>query len=199
MTVFEITWADYLQAVHEAGCAKPVNNDPRYTDIDVAADEYSDNYPITGVSAVDFKCYISWLNRKSGKTYRFPSSKEWLEAARYAPAKPAYLTISADDQLKDPRYVVNRLWVHRTGLGVPSPDGIYDLEGNAAEFLSDRRADAKARCVKLKYLDCFQLAVIGKYALLPTPSGFVPADYRDIGWANESDPSVPWGFRLVRD
>lgn len=199
MTVFEITWSDYLRSVHEAGCTAPVNEDSRYLDVDVTVDGFADSYPVTGVSPLDFNCYISWLNRKSGHNYRLPSSKEWLEAARYAPAKPGYLTKSPGEPLRDARSAVNRLTVHPTGLGDPSPDGIYDLEGNAGEVLSDRRMGDRSLCAELGYRSCLQLGLTGLYLLRRTEHGFIPADYKEMNWINESTPQAFAGFRLVRN
>jgi formylglycine-generating enzyme required for sulfatase activity len=199
MTIYEITWAEYLPAVREAGCAVPVN-DSKHTSIDISRGDFADNFPVTGVSPTDFRCFISWLNKTSGRRYRLPTSREWLEAARNAPAKPMARAKSHDSQLWDHRYAVRSLRVFPVGGGDPTDDGIYDLEGNAAEFTSDRRVTSNPdRCHEAGFANCYLAGVIGLYGLRLTAAGSVPGDYKKLQWSLEESPNLKFGFRLVRD
>lgn len=94
-----------------------------------------DRLPITGIAWVMIPQYIEWLNAKSGQTYRLPSEAEWEYAARagslssfaYGPVLTvgdARVGDDADGPVEVGRYQPNE-W------------GLYDMHGNAAEWVQD--------------------------------------------------------------
>jgi formylglycine-generating enzyme required for sulfatase activity len=95
--------------------------------------------PVTDLDWDDAKTYLAWLSQKTGKTYRLPSEAEWEYVAR-AGSTTTYPWGRAVDKDKancngctsDPvRKAID------TGSFPPNAFGIYDMAGNAAEWVED--------------------------------------------------------------
>jgi formylglycine-generating enzyme required for sulfatase activity len=95
--------------------------------------------PVTNVDWNDAKTYIAWLSQKTGKTYRLPTESEWEYAARAATtsAYPWGRSLDKDRAncsgcTSDPRNKTIDV-----GSFKPNAFGVYDMAGNAAEWVED--------------------------------------------------------------
>ena len=145
---YETTWAEYLQAVVDAGCASP---QLLFGGLADPADEsLHDRVAVTGVSIEDAECYASWLTNKTGKHYRLPTSSEWEAIAR-AGVTTAYpwgdelgfnnaFVIGAYDwkRFEIPNFLGPRSPSNIQVVGQlrPNANGMYDVIGNATELTS---------------------------------------------------------------
>jgi len=99
--------------------------------------------PVTDLDWDDAKSYVAWLSQKTGKTYRLPSESEWEYVAR-AGTTTTYPWGRAVDKDKanclgctsDP--VKKAIDV---GSFPPNAFGVYDMAGNAAEWVEDCWSD----------------------------------------------------------
>ena len=83
---YEVTWAEYLQAVAEAGCVPP---QLLFGGLANPADKsLHDRVAVTGISIEDAECYASWLTKKTGKHYRLPTSSEWRQSPARVSKRP---------------------------------------------------------------------------------------------------------------
>jgi formylglycine-generating enzyme required for sulfatase activity len=86
-------------------------------------------YPVISVTREAAEAFCIWLSARTGKKYRLPSEAEWMRAAELASAGG-----SARDALA---------WhsgnakgtTHPVGKRQPDTHGLYDLFGNAAEWV----------------------------------------------------------------
>ena len=100
------------------------------------------------VSWNDAKDYVSWISRKTGKTYRLLTEAEWEYAARGAEGR--FLPWAARGQ-EDTVALSERCNMAETGLGEPSAVGLFpkgkstedclDLIGNVWEWTRSRDRD----------------------------------------------------------
>lgn len=118
----------------------------------------TDDDPVVCVSWNDVQQYIEWLNeRLVGKTvhrYRLPTEQEWEYAARAGTATPMYWGNSRQEQCRyenardetaralDPDIPVapcndRFLWTSPVGSFQPNPWGLYDMLGNATQWMSN--------------------------------------------------------------
>ena len=109
-------------------------------------------HPTVCVSWNDAVAYVAWLSRKTGRPYRLPNEAEWEYAAR-AGTTTAYSF--GDDVTKLCDYArfadANSRFPYRSGCGsttfepgalpvgslAPNPWGLYDMHGNAWEWVAD--------------------------------------------------------------
>ncbi|WP_087047522.1 formylglycine-generating enzyme family protein [Caballeronia ptereochthonis] len=118
----------------------------------------TDDDPVVCVSWNDVQQYIEWLNKKlAGKTvhrYRLPTQKEWEYAARAGTTTPTYWGSSRQEQCRyenardetakalGPDYPVapcddHFLWTSPVGSFLPNRWGLYDMLGNATQWMAD--------------------------------------------------------------
>lgn len=95
--------------------------------------------PVTDIHWNDAQAYLTWLSAKTGRRYRFPTEAEWEYAAR-AGAATAYPWGAAVD--RDRANCVgcgerSRRQTLPTGQFPPNAFGLYDMAGNAAEWVAD--------------------------------------------------------------
>jgi formylglycine-generating enzyme required for sulfatase activity len=125
----EVTLAEWDACVADGGCAyAPPNRGPG-----------RESFPVTNVDWNDAQQYIAWLSKRTGKTYRLPSESEWEYAARAGSATTypwgaameksrANCSGCNDRPSQEPE---------RTGSYLPNDFGLYDMAGNAAEWVED--------------------------------------------------------------
>ncbi len=95
--------------------------------------------PVIDVSWDDTKTFLSWLSQKTGKQYRLPSEAEWEYAAR-AGTKTAYWwgrTASNGQANCDDCGGTPLRKTQPAGSFRPNAFGLYDVSGNAAEWVED--------------------------------------------------------------
>lgn len=115
----------------------------------------TDRHPVVCVNWEDARAYVEWLSRKTGKGYRLLNETEWEYAARAGTTSAWYWGDSEANQCRyangadlsakaegttaagfvncDDRYP------HTSPVGSFSPNsfGLYDMAGNAGEWVED--------------------------------------------------------------
>jgi formylglycine-generating enzyme required for sulfatase activity len=150
-------------------------------------------YPAISVTRQAAEAYAKWLSQKTGRVYRLPTEIEWLHVAALAAGSEG-LTPDKRDAIGWHR---DNAAAHSHPVATKAPDrlGLFDLFGNAAEWVMTRDG---------------QLATRGG-SFRDGPDGIGPTSraVQDEYW-NERDPQLPksrwWlsdgpfvGFRLVRE
>ena len=108
---FEITRDQFGEFVRATGHKAPPN---------CAAFPQRPDHPVICVSKADAADYAAWLTKITGHTYRLPSAAQWDYAAR-AGSATAVVPRAADATAP-------------VGLKPANAWGLYDLEGNVAEW-----------------------------------------------------------------
>lgn len=85
------------------------------------------------VSWSDAKEYVSWLARKTSKTYRLLSEAEWEYAAR-AGTTTKY---AFGDTISQQQAQFLAMQTVEVGTFAPNPWGLFDMHGNAWEWVED--------------------------------------------------------------
>ena len=121
-----------------------------------------DDDPVVCVSWDDARAYAEWLSKESGKRYRLPSEAEWEYVARGGTSFPRFwgerdsredlaLSLACDyanvydasafDALRLPypnaRCSDGATWLAPVGRYKPNAFGVYDIIGNAREWVMD--------------------------------------------------------------
>ncbi|WP_162009795.1 formylglycine-generating enzyme family protein [Methylocystis heyeri] len=125
----EITLAEWDACVTEGGCS--------YAPPDRGAGR--ETFPVTNVDWNDARQYVAWLSKKTGKTYRLPSESEWEYAAR-AGSATAYPWGAAMEKNRANCSGCGDRPTHeptQTGFYPANAFGLYDMAGNAAEWVED--------------------------------------------------------------
>jgi len=97
-----------------------------------------DTHPVVAVSWADAKAFCAWASRKTGRDVRLPSEAEWEFACR----------AGSDDRWHfgdDERSLGEYAWyydnarrtTHPVGRKKPNAWGLYDMYGNATEWVAD--------------------------------------------------------------
>lgn len=112
----------------------------------------ADSQPVVGVSWNDAQEFITWLNKRSGKSFRLSTEAEWEYAARSRGKKYKYSWGNggpsgniADETTKRTfsrwqiweGYDDGYLFTAPVGSFGPNELGLYDMTGNAWEWCSD--------------------------------------------------------------
>lgn len=91
------------------------------------------SHPVVCVSREDATAYAAWLSQKTGRAYRLPSEAEFEYAARAGTTTPYWWgsAITHEQANYDGSGTVP------VGSFKPNPFGLYDVHGNAWEWMAD--------------------------------------------------------------
>lgn len=125
----EVTFDEWDACVSEGGC--------EYRPGDRGQGRGS--RPAADLAWTDLKPFLAWLSRKTGKTYRLPTEAEWEYAAR-AGTKTSFYWGNAIE--KDRANCAGcdtqaRNQTVAAGSFPPNHWGLFDMAGNAAEWVED--------------------------------------------------------------
>ena len=118
--------------------------------------EQGDDHPVLNVTWNDAAALANWLSRQEGKKYRLPTEAEWEYAAR-AGSRTRYNSgddpqsllavanmFDADAKINWPQWTAYALQGHDrfaftapVGSFAPNAFGLYDMHGNAWEWVND--------------------------------------------------------------
>jgi formylglycine-generating enzyme required for sulfatase activity len=145
-------------------------------------------YPVISVTRAAAEAFCTWLSAKTGRTYRLPTEAEWVRAAELAsgPGAPPPDAITWHSGNA-------RGTTHPVGKRKPDALGLFDLFGNAAEWVMPADGELVTRG--------------GSFRDPLEATGPTARAEQDYAW-NERDPQLPksswWlsdapfvGFRLV--
>ena len=158
---YELLWREYYLSVTEAGCPAPTN--PAYSSFpDPGPPNPDDRYPITSIRPTDIQCYLSWVSKKTGKTYRLPTEQGWVRIAVLSgvteqdtvenyPRSKAFLRDMSNEFIGmtsaecnslgnnpgDKRESARLCGMAPVGLKGADRLGLYDLIGNLPELIAD--------------------------------------------------------------
>ena len=134
---YEVTFAQWDACVAAKGCTGPAAEDQGWG---------RGTRPVIGVTWDEAKEYAQWLSRKTGKQYRLPTEAEWEYAARArtatafsfgASVSPDQANYNGTTAYGDGPVGANRQQTQPVGSFPPNAFGLYDMHGNAAEWVED--------------------------------------------------------------
>jgi formylglycine-generating enzyme required for sulfatase activity len=135
-------------------------------------------YPAISISHHAAEAFCEWLSIKTGRTYRLPTEAEWTLACRTG-------GINGDN-------IDQRAWhdgnadfqTQPVAKKKPDANGLYDLCGNAAEWVNGPDGEA--------------ITMGGSFNDLPDDLGCTARVPAQESW-NESDPQIPKGKWWLAD
>jgi formylglycine-generating enzyme required for sulfatase activity len=122
ISIREVSFAEWETCLSDGGCGN-------YTPADKGWGR--GKRPVITVSWNDAQAYVKWLSGKTGKTYRLPTEAEWEYAAR-GETSTAYWWGDRYESNRAPRGKTEE-----TGAGDANGFGLYNVTGNAAEWVQD--------------------------------------------------------------
>ena len=130
MSRFEITFDNWEACLIEKGCTH---------------NPHDHNWgrgrqPIMNIDFHMAEGYAKWLSQKTGHTYRLPTEAEWEYGARAGSTTAYWFGDNPDDGMINCRQCTGAVPGHRNapvGQYKPNPFGLYDMHGNAYEWVSD--------------------------------------------------------------
>lgn len=127
---FEVTRDEWLLCL-EAGVCKHEPHDHKWG---------TERMPVINVDHGSVHNYTNWLTQITGKPYRLPSEAEWEYAARAGSKKNYWF----GDDVGDNQVNCRKCGSPWSGIGNapvgsfdPNPWGLYDMHGNAFEWVED--------------------------------------------------------------
>jgi formylglycine-generating enzyme required for sulfatase activity len=125
----EVTFAEWDACVAQGGC--------RFSPDDRGAGRGM--RPATGLSWSDTQDYVLWLSRKTGKTYRLPTESEWEYAARGGTTTSFPWGAGMDKGRANCQGCngATATALADAGSFPPNAFGLFDMSGNAAEWVED--------------------------------------------------------------
>lgn len=129
---YEVTFADWDKCAAAGGCT----GNPEPSDLGVGRGRN----PVVNVSWRDAQEYLAWLTSKTGRAYRLPSDAEWEYAAR-AGTSTAF---APGDTLTSQQANFDNARGRPVAVGSHPANGfgLYDVHGNASEWVQDCWNDA---------------------------------------------------------
>ena len=98
----------------------------------------SETDPVVCVSWVDAQAYARWVSEETGETYRLPTEAEWEYAARGGRESRGYRYAGSHGLSRVGWYNENSGGrTHPVGQKQPNELGLYDMSGNAWEWVQD--------------------------------------------------------------
>jgi formylglycine-generating enzyme required for sulfatase activity len=103
------------------------------------------NRPVIDISWENAQAYVGWLSRRTGKPYRLLSESEWEYVARAGTTtrfsvgdaiSPSQANFDGSDDGSGPSEV-NRQKTMPVGSFPPNGFGLYDMQGNVAQWVED--------------------------------------------------------------
>jgi formylglycine-generating enzyme len=125
---YEVTVREYR--IYTTAANKPFPTAP--------ANGWNDANPIVNVSWNDASAYCQWLDSTSGKKVRLPTEAEWEYAARGG-ANTRHMPYSGSSTIGEVAwyYLNSSNRTYPVGTKLPNELGIYDMSGNAWEWVYD--------------------------------------------------------------
>ena len=103
----------------------------------------NNEHPVICVSHADAAAYAQWLSKRTGLNYRLPTQNEWRGVVGYKAGDACRAGVISCGNKGT-----------AAGSGTPSsPLGIYDLQGNASEWLSDNAGSGRYTLAGLSWRD----------------------------------------------
>jgi serine/threonine-protein kinase PpkA len=103
----------------------------------------SNEHPVVCISHVDAVAYAQWVSKRMGMNYRLPTQSEWRGVVGYKAGDACRAGVISCGNKGT-----------AAGSGTPSsPLGIYDLQGNASEWLSDNAGSGRYTVAGLSWRD----------------------------------------------
>jgi formylglycine-generating enzyme required for sulfatase activity len=141
---YEVTVAEFRAFENDSGIDLGGGDGSSGSDCDWQAPDFSqtDRHPVVCMSWHDANAYVAWLSQKTGKRYRLLTESEWEYAARAGTATSYFWG-------SDPRDLCEYANGNGTtcqdgyddtapvGSYKPNAFGLYDMAGNAWEWVQD--------------------------------------------------------------
>lgn len=125
----EVSFEEWDACVDQGGCAQRPND----------RNLGRGRRPVTDISWEDANAYTAWLSAKTGRKYRLPSEAEWEYAARAGSSATYPWGRNLDKEMANCLgcNAQQRRQAVETGQFPPNAFGLYDMAGNAAEWVAD--------------------------------------------------------------
>ena len=138
--------------------------------------------PATQLSRERIQIYLTKLNKMTGKHYRLPKVREWEQACGMGSK------YCGSNNLGDVAWYDGNsgMTIHPVGQKQPNANGLYDMSGNALEWMDDCDGSSCA----------MQGGSFG-FALRGGSFGFGPLALRSLAAHKESPNTLAGGFRLA--
>ena len=130
MSAHEVTLGQFKRYASEAGRGDLLNGEF------LKQNRYGDDAPVVHVSWVDAQAFVQWLNKVDGPGWALPTEAQWEYACRAGGKHALYCGPYLRDDLA---------WHHGNSAGQPHavgekwPNawGLFDMNGNVAEWVGD--------------------------------------------------------------
>ncbi|MBQ9192690.1 MAG: SUMF1/EgtB/PvdO family nonheme iron enzyme [Bacteroidales bacterium] len=96
------------------------------------------DYPVGNVSWYDVQAFIRELNALTGRKFRLPTEAEWEYAARGGQKSRGYAFAGSSFPQDVAQYGYDDMRTRKVALHRPNELGLYDMSGNAWEWVQDR-------------------------------------------------------------
>lgn len=97
----------------------------------------SDDQPVVFISQLDAQAFCDWLTKKENRNYRLPTDAQWELAARAGSSADHWYTDNDSEDSEFAWFGGKSQTVSPVARKQPNPYGLYDIYGNAWEWLCD--------------------------------------------------------------